>query len=276
MDTCHEGQFLMMRWMTQARTLLAGVLLAWSCAWTAQAAEIHVMASGGFTATYNEVIPEFEHSTGNKVLTAYGASMGGAPDSIPMRLQRGEPADVVIMADTALDELIRQGKVVAGSRVDLVRSVIGMAVRKGDRQPDISTVDALVSALLGARSIAYSASASGTYLSGELFPRLGIAEKIREKSKRVVSERVGDVVARGDAEIGFQQVSELLPIAGIDYVGPLPEGAQRVTVFSAGIASGARNPEEARKLIQFLSAPGVHPAIRKYGLEPAAAPASAR
>ena len=138
-------------------------------------------------------------------------------------------------------------------------------------KPDISSVDALVKALLGVKSIAYSASASGTYLSGELFPKLGIAEKIKDKSKRIVSERVGDVVARGDAEIGFQQVSELLPIEGIEYVGPLPDGAQKVTVFSAGIASSARNPEQARKLIQFLAAPAVYPAIRKYGLEPAVA-----
>jgi len=233
------------------------------------AAEIHVLASGGFTATYNDVVPEFERGSGHKVATAYGASMGGAPDSIPMRLERGEPADVVIMVDTALDELIKHGMIVQGSRVDLVRSVIGMAVRKGTAKPDISSVDALVTALLGAKSIAYSASASGTYLSGELFPRLGIAEKIKDKSKRIVSERVGDVVARGDAEIGFQQVSELLPIEGIDYVGPLPEGAQKVTVFSAGITTSAGNPDAAREMIRYLASPAVFPAIRKYGLEPA-------
>jgi molybdate transport system substrate-binding protein len=261
----------MAKFKSQSLSLLVGLLLALMSTLPARAAEIHVMASGGFTAPYNDVIPEFEKQTGNKVSTAYGASMGGAPDSIPMRLERGEPVDIVIMADTALDELIKQGKVVAGSRVDLVRSVIGMAVQKGAAKPDISSVDALVSALLGAKSIAYSASASGTYLSGELFPKLGIAEKIKDKSKRIVSERVGDVVARGDAEIGFQQVSELLPIAGIDYVGPLPEGAQKVTVFSAGVATGAKNPAEASRLIQFLASSAVYPAIRKYGLEPASA-----
>lgn len=237
----------------------------------ARAGEIRVMASGGFTAPYNEAVPEFERATGNKVLTAYGASMGGAPDSIPMRLERGEPVDVVIMADTALDDLIQQGKVVAGSRVDLVRSVIGMAVKKGAPKPDISTVDALVRTLLAAKSIAYSASASGMYLSTELFPRLGIADKIKDKSQRIVSERVGTVVERGDAEIGFQQVSELLPIEGLDYVGPLPEGTQKVTVFSAGVAVGAKDPEGARALIKFLASPAVYPAIKKNGLEPATA-----
>jgi molybdate transport system substrate-binding protein len=253
----------------QVRMLAAILALVAGLSVGTRAAEIHVLASGGFTATYNDAIPEFERTTGHKVITAYGASMGGAADSIPMRLARGEPADLVIMADTALDELIKQGQVVPGSRVDLVRSVIGMAVRKGATKPDISSVNALVSALLGAKSIAYSASASGTYLSGELFPKLGIAEKIKHKSQRVVSERVGDVVARGDAEIGFQQVSELLPIEGIEYVGPLPEGAQKVTVFSAGITSGAKNSDAAKKLIQYLAAPAVVPAIRKYGLEPA-------
>jgi molybdate transport system substrate-binding protein len=235
---------------------------------TAFGAEINVMSSGGFTAAYRDLTPEFERATQNKVLTAYGASMGGAPDSIPSRLQRGEPADVVILAAPALDELIKQGKVVAGSRVDLARSIIGMAVRTGASKPDISSVDALKRTLLEAKSIAYSASASGTYLSTVLFPRLGIADQIKGKSKRIESERVGTVVARGDAEIGFQQVSELLPIPGIDYVGPLPPEAQEVTIFSAGIAVGARQPDAGRALIKFLSSPAAAPAITKSGLEP--------
>ena len=235
---------------------------------TAFGGEVNVMSSGGFTAAYRDLTPEFERATQNKVVTAYGASMGGAPDSIPSRLQRGEPADVVILAAPALDELIKQGKVVAGSRVDLARSIIGMAVRAGAPKPDISSVDALKRTLLQAKSIAYSASASGVYLSTELFPRLGIADQIKGKSKRIESERVGTVVARGDAEIGFQQVSELLPIPGIDYVGPLPPEVQQVTIFSAGVAVGAREPEAGRALIKFLASPAAVPAITKSGLEP--------
>jgi molybdate transport system substrate-binding protein len=237
----------------------------------AQAQEVRVMTSGGFTAAYLELVPEFEKATRNKVETAFGASMGGAPDSIPSRLQRGEPADVIIVASTALDDLIKQGQVVAGSRVDLVRSVIGMAVRKGARKPDISTTAALKKTLLEAKSIAYSASASGVYLSTELFPRLGVADQIAHKAKRIESERVGTIVARGDAEIGFQQVSELLPIEGIDYVGPLPDEVQRETIFSAGIAAGSRSPDAARALIRFLASETAVPAIRRSGLEPAAA-----
>jgi molybdate transport system substrate-binding protein len=245
--------------------VVASVLLF---AGTAFGTEIKVMTSGGFTAAYNELTPEFEHVTRNKVVTAYGASMGGAPDSIPSRLQRGEPVDVLILAGPALDQLIKQGKVIAGSRVDLVRSSIGMAVRAGAPKPDISSVDALKRTLLQAKSIAYSASASGVYISTELYQRLGIANQIMGKSKRIESERVGTVVARGDAEIGFQQISELLPIPGIDYVGPLPPEVQRVTVFAAGIAVGTKEPDAARALIEFLASPAAIPVITKSGLEP--------
>jgi molybdate transport system substrate-binding protein len=251
-----------------ARLLVAAVLLLAASARAQQ--EIHVMASGGFTEPYNEAVPKFERSNKAKVLTAYGASMGGAPDSIPVRLGRGEPADVVILASTALDDLIKQGKVVPGSRVDLVRSTIGMAVRKGAPKPDISTVDALKKTLLAAKSIAYSASASGTYLSTELFPKLGIFDQIKAKCQRIESERVGTIVERGDAEIGFQQISELLPIDGIDLVGPLPPEVQKVTIFSAGIAVGAKNPAGAKALIQDLASPALYPFIKKSGLEPAA------
>jgi molybdate transport system substrate-binding protein len=235
---------------------------------SALAAEIKVMTSGGFTAPYQELTPRFEKATGHTVVTAYGASQGGAADSIPSRLDRGEPVDIVILAAPALDGLIKQGKVVAGSRVDLVRSAIGMSVKSGAPKPDISTVDALKRTLLEAKSIAYSASASGVYLSTVLFPRLGIWDEIKDKSKRIESERVGTVVARGDAEIGFQQVSELLPIAGIDFVGTLPEGAQQVTIFSAGLAVGSKEPDAAKALIRFFTSPDAALSISKSGLEP--------
>lgn len=247
------------------------VLAVLCCLGAASGEEIKVMTSGAFTAAYLELVPQFERNTGFKIVTSYGASMGTAPDSIPMRLQRGEPVDVVILARTALDELVQQGKVLPESRVDLVRSSIGMAVRAGARKPDIRTVDALKRALLEAKSIAYSDSASGSYLSGELFPRLGIAEQVAGKSQRIKTMSVGAVVARGDAEIGFQQISELLPVAGIEYVGPLPSEVQRVTVFSAGVATGSKHPDAARMLIQFLASPDAVPVITKSGLEPAAA-----
>jgi len=232
--------------------------------------ELHVMTSGGFTAAYNELRPGFERASGRAVKTAYGASMGNASDSIPSRLARREPADVVILARPALDALVAQGQVRPGSQVDLVRSSIGFAVRKGAPRPDISSVEALKRTLLAAPSIAYSASASGTYYETELLKKLGLEAQVKPKSRRILSERVGSVVARGDAALGLQQVSELLPIEGIDYVGPLPAEVQQVTVFSAGIATASTQPEAARELIRYLNSPASAPTIAKTGLEPLA------
>lgn len=260
------------RFTRRAALLVAALALA-GCAGMGgkpPAQQLHVMTSGGFTAAYNELAPQFERSTGTKVLTAYGASMGAASDSIPSRLARGEPADLVILARPALDALVAQGRVVAGSQVDLVRSSIGFAVRAGAPKPDISTVEALKRALLAAPSIAYSASASGVYYETELLKKLGLEEQVKTKSKRILSERVGTVVARGDAALGLQQVSELLPIQGIDFIGVLPPEVQRVTVFSAGISTTARAPEAARQLIQHFTSPAAALVITKSGLEPAA------
>jgi molybdate transport system substrate-binding protein len=203
----------------------------------ARAADVVVMTSGGFNAPFQALAPAFERATGHRLVTVQGASMGAAPDAIPNRLARGEAADVVILAAEALDALAAQGRVVPGTRVDLVESRIGASVRADGPRWDISTVDGLVRALREAPTIAFSASASGTYLSGELFERLGLAAEVMPKARRIFSERVGDVVRRGDAALGFQQVSELLPIAGLAFLGPIPEALQRVTTFSAGIAT---------------------------------------
>jgi len=173
-----------------------------------------------------------------------------------------------MVARATLDDLIADGRIVATSRVDLARSSIGIAVRAGAPTPDVSTVDALTRLLLRAKSIAYSASVSGTYLSTELFPRLGIATEMAAKSTRVEREPVGNLVARGEAEIGFQQISELLPVKGITFVGPLPGDAQRVTVFSAGIASASPHPDAARALIVFLTSPAGIRAMKNSGLDP--------
>jgi len=251
--------------------LAVGLGMAGAVPASVQAAEIRVVTSGGFSAAYDQLIPLYEQATGHKVVTERGASMGNAPDSIPSRFARNEQFDIVILADSGLEALIAQGKVQQGSRVDLARSMIGMSVRKGTPKPDISTVDALKKTLLDAKSIAYSASASGVYLSTELFPRLGVAEQIKDKATKIFSERVGAVVLRGDAEIGFQQVSELLPFKELEFVGPLPDEVQQRVFFSAGVAAGSANPEAARHLIRFLSASAAAPIIRSTGMEPATA-----
>jgi molybdate transport system substrate-binding protein len=226
------------------------------------------MISGGFSAAYQDLAPQFERSTGNSVTTAYGPSMGTTPQAIPMRLSRGEAADVLIMVGYALDDLIKRGLVLADSRVDLAQSRIGVAVRAGAPRPDIATVDGVRRALLEAKSIAYSDSASGVYVSNELFRRLGVENQVKGKSTMIPAEPVGKVVARGEAELGFQQMSELLPIAGIDVVGPLPEDLQQVTVFSAGVAAVSKDPQAARALIAFLASPAAAPTVQKTGLEP--------
>ncbi len=237
---------------------------------TVRAEEVRVMTTGGFAAPYLALLSPFERTNGHTVLTIT-TSTGLGEDSIPNRVRRREPVDVVILSDTAIDELIKEGRIVADSRVPLVRSGIGMAVRAGAPKPDIGSVEALKRTLLQAKSIAYSAQISGVYLSTELFPRLGIAEELKGKSLRIERERVGAVVARGEAEIGFQQISELLPIAGIDYVGPLPVEVQRISVFTAGVTVGAKSPEAGRALIRFFTSPEGKQAMAKYGMEPISA-----
>ncbi len=256
------------------RALALGFASALLLIGSADAAEVRVMISGGLSAAYNVLVPEFERATGHKVLTAYGPSMGTTVNAIPIRLERGEGADVVIMVGYALGDLISQGKVVADSRVDLVKSLIGIAVKAGAPKPDISSPEALKRALLAAKSVAYSDSASGVYISTEMFQRLGISEEMKDRARKIPAEPVAGVVARGEAEIGFQQFSEMLPIPGIDIVGPLPPELQKITVFSAGIASVSKEPDAGKALIKFLASPAARDAIVKSGLEPIAAGAT--
>jgi molybdate transport system substrate-binding protein len=235
---------------------------------TCPAADIHVVSSGGFAAAYRTLAPEFEKTTGNHLITAWGPSMGNTTDAVPQRLARHEPIDVVIMVGSALGQFVEAGKIIPDSRVDLARSAIGLAIRSGLPKPDISTVDSLRTALLNAKSIAYSDSASGVYVSTELFQRLGIADQVIGKSRMIPAEPVGLVVARGEAEIGFQQISELKPIAGIELVGPIPDEVQKITLFSAGIVTGSKEPDAAKALITFLASPAAAPVVSASGLEP--------
>ena len=263
-----------MRLSIHVRALALGILAASLLTATASAAEVRVMISGGLTAAYKALVPEFERATGHKVLTAYGPSMGATANAIPVRLERGEPADVLIMVGYALDDLVKQGKVMADGKVDLVKSPIGIAVKSGTPKPDISTADALKRALLAAKTIAYSDSASGVYVSTEMFAKLGIADAMKDKTRKVPATPVGEIVAHGDAEIGFQQISELKPVEGIDIVGPLPDDLQKITVFSAGIASVSKEPEAGNALIKFLASPAARAEIVKSGMDPIAAGAT--
>lgn len=230
--------------------------------------DIRIMTSGAFTAAHLALIPRLELLTGRKIITA-STSIGTGENSIPNRLRRGEVVDVVIVADTVLKEFIRDGLVLADGYAPLAQSAIGMAVRAGAPNPDIGTAEALKRTLLQAKSIAYSASVSGRYVTTELYQRLGIADQVLVKSRLIGGgERVGAVVARGEAEVGFQQMSELLPVPGIAHITPLPPEVQKVSVFSAGVAASTTDPDMARSVIGFLASPEAAPAIRKSGLEP--------
>jgi molybdate transport system substrate-binding protein len=226
------------------------------------------MTSGAFTAALLALTPQLERLTRKKVVAAT-TSIGTGESSIPNRLRRGEIADIVIVADHVLRKFVEDGLVLAEGFTLIARSVIGMAVRAGAPKPDISSIDALRRTLLQAKSIAYSASVSGQYLTTELVQRLGIADQVLGKSRLIGGgERTGAVVARGEAELAFQQMSELFPVPGIAHITPLPPEVQKVSSFAAGVAATSPDAALARTVIQFLASPEAAKAITDSGLEP--------
>ena len=228
------------------------------------AADINVISTQATEEAYKELVAQFEKASGHKVTTFFSGTL-----NVQKKLADGEPYDLILMAGPAIDEQIKLGKPVAGSRVDLAKPGTGLAVRKGAPKPDISSADALKKTLLTVKSIGYSTGPSGLYMLS-VFEKLGIADQVKGKLKQTPSGVfVGTLIANGDAEIGFQQISELVHFAGIDYVGPLPGDLQRMTMFSTGIHSGAKQADAARALVKFLTAPAAAPVIRKHGLEPA-------
>jgi molybdate transport system substrate-binding protein len=230
--------------------------------------ELHVFTSGGFTAAFEALAARYERKTGVHIVTERGPSMGDTPQAIPNRLARHEPADVVILARSGLDKLAAQNVIVPGTSVDLGLSKIAVAVRAGAALPDISTPEAVRSTLLNAKTVAWSDSASGVYIQSTMLDRLGITDQVRPKGRMIPATPVGEIVARGEAEIGFQQLSELKPVKGIRIVGLLPDSLQKVTPFSAGIVAYSSHPSEARALVAFLASTKAHPIIRNSGLEP--------
>ena len=253
---------------------LGVVALLLSASSPASAADLHVMISAGFYQVYADLGPAFERATGHHLVTTRGPSMGDSPEAIPTRLGRGELADVVILDGATADELARRGLLRAGSKVDFALSQIGMVVRAGAAKPEIGSVDAFKQTLLAAISIAYSDSGSGTYLSTTLFKQLGIADQIAGKSRKVrgppSGEPVAAVVARGEAEIGFQQVSELLHVPGVTFVGAIPADLQPGFSFSGAITTAATQPDAALALLRFLASPEAGATITKAGLTPIA------
>src|SRR5580765_2123204 len=250
--------------MRAASIIAAGTALL-STAVTA--AEINVISTQATQEAYLELVAQFEKASGHKVKTVFNGTL-----NVQRRLADGAPYDLIIMAGPAIDEQIKLGRAVAGSRVDFAQSGTGLAVRKGAPKPDISSADALKKTLLAAKSIGYSTGPSGLYMLS-VFEKMGIAGQVKHKLKQTPSGVfVGTLIANGDVEIGFQQISELVHFAGIDYVGPLPGNLQRMTMFSSGIHSAAKQPDAAKALVKFITAPSAAPIIRKHGLEPGQEP----
>ncbi|MBC6622587.1 extracellular solute-binding protein [Pseudomonas sp. PA-7-1E] len=241
---------------------LAAVVLG-TLALSAQAEQLKVMTSGGFTAAYKLLGPQYAEQSGDTLDTILGPSMGKAPEAIPNRLARGEQADVVIMVGYALDELIKQGKVDPASRVELADSRIGLVVKEGAAKPSINTDSELKAVLSQAKSVAYSDSASGVYVEKELFKKLGMPAK----GTMIQRVPVGEQVAKGDYEVGLQQVAELLPVKGVTFVGKIPEDVQSVTRFAAGIPVNAKHPEQAKALLQFMASPEAQQEVQSTGLD---------
>jgi molybdate transport system substrate-binding protein len=227
-------------------------------------AEIKVLSSIATKEAYLELVPQFESASGHKVSTTWAGTT-----AIMQRMAAGESYDLVMISSSELDELIRQGKVVSGSRVDLAKSGIGVAVHAGAPKPDISSAEALKKTLLAAKTVGYTSGPSGVYM-GSLVERMGIAAEVKAKFRSVPSGgTIGTIVASGDCEIGFQQVSELVHIPGITYIGPLPAELQRVTTFSCGLQTGAPQPAAARALVAFLTTANARAVMQKHGLETA-------
>jgi len=261
-----------MKALSLARWLATLGAVALLVSGSAFAAEVHVMISAGFYGVYAALGPAFERASGHRLITTRGPSMGDSPEAIPTRLARGETADVVILDGGSADELAKRGLVRAGTKVDLARSQIGMVVRAGVAKPNIGSVEAFRRMLLAVKSIGYSDSASGTYLSTTLFAKLGVADQVAGKSRKVrgppSGEPVAAVVARGELEIGFQQVSELIDIPGVTFVGAIPSELQPGFSFAGAITAAAQQPDAARALLRFLASPEAASTILKAGLTP--------
>jgi molybdate transport system substrate-binding protein len=228
-----------------------------------RAADVSVIASTAMREVLEELVPMFERASGHKVTLSF---LSGAV--LPVKVKEGAQADLVVTAPQTIDDLVKAGRVEAGTRVDFVRSGAGVAVRAGVRKPDIATPDAFKNALLAAKTVGYSQGPSGVHFMTVL-ARLGIADQI--KAKGVVpplGQRVGTLIAKGEAEIGVQQITELLLIPGIDFVGPLPKELQANIVYATATPSNAKERQAAAALVKFLSSEPALPVIKKMGLEP--------
>ena len=232
------------------------------------AQDVKVMISGGFKAALEKLAPDYERRTGDKIVIIPGPSMGATLQAIPNRLARGEKADVVIMVGDALEKLEKADQTQPGSRTELADSPVGMVVKKGADVPDISSEAALRKTLLQASSIAYSDSASGRYVSQTLFKKMGIEKEVAGKATMVERIPVASEVAKGKYAVGFQQVSELLPVQGVTFIGKIPDSLQYITRFAGAVTRHAEHPTEGKALLTYLASPSSRAVIKEAGMIP--------
>jgi molybdate transport system substrate-binding protein len=247
------------------------VILITTLSWpVAASAQLNVLISGGFSGAYEKLLPEFERTSGIRVTTGSGASQGTGPQTIAAQLAGNVPADVVILSREGLSELIAAKRITAGTDVDLARVPLGVAVRAGTPKPDVSTVEAFKQLLLGAKIVAIPGSTSGIWLKSDLFPRLGIADKINvEVSPRGTGAT--SMVATGKADLAVMPVSEIMHAPGVELAGSIAPEIQFVQTFSAGVVAGSGDIESSKRLIEFLASTRASETIRNSGMEPLAA-----
>jgi molybdate transport system substrate-binding protein len=248
---------------------LLGVFWALQLGNCAKASELHVLATTALKPFFEQMTSNFEKTTGHRLKFVWGTSFGTASDALPVRIKNGETADLVIMIGTSIDEQIKLGYLRKETASYLATSRIGLAVKSGIPKPDITNIDNLRHTLLAAKSVAYSSGVSGVYAAGTMFPQLGIADQLKSKSVVVeVPELVGHALLRGDAEVGLQQMSELMAVPGIQIVGPLPDAVQRVNVIAAAVAKNAAQPQAAEALITFLQGSNAAQKLKASGFDP--------
>jgi molybdate transport system substrate-binding protein len=237
---------------------------------SAASAQVNVLISGGFSGAYEKLLPDFEKTSGINVTTGSGASQGDGPQTIKAQLARGVAADVVILSREGLNELIAANRIASGTDKDLARVGLGLAVPAQSAKPDVSTVEAVKQTLLNAKLIAMPGSTGGIWLMKNLFPRLGIAEKVNVKLTARGNEATTMVAAK-QADLAVIPISEIFHASGVDFAGALPADIQFLQTFSAAIVAGSKEGQAAKRLIEFVASKGASAAIRSSGLEPLAA-----
>ena len=252
-----------------SKLTLAVAAIAAVMAVSAHAMDVDVVATGAVSGAFKTIAPQFEHDSGHKLSVSWGPSLGSSGEAIPVRIERGQNPDVLIMVGTEMDKLIRKGLFVASARIDVAQSGIGVGVKAGSPKPDISNIDALRRALISAKSVGYSEGASGTYITTTLLKKLDVEEQV--SAKRILipgKELVGEAIARGEVELGLQQISELRVVPGVTYIGPLPDEVQKISVMSAAVSANAKHPTEARQFLNYLSSATAAGAFINSGLDP--------